>query len=193
MQANVGFSRPAEQARMPPQLLETCAMSLAKSAFALVALAGLLAPPALADDCGPVFDAMIKAAKTPHTATVTRTEDGKPVTSKMVQTNDRKYIEVNGQWRWIEMPADLDQELEAMRKNTKMTCQKLGSEEVNGQPTTVYTAHVENEGSVSDNELWLGAGGLPLKVRNTVEGKSFSSILDYKHVQAPANATPFHP
>lgn len=162
-------------------------------ALPLMALAGLLATPAHADDCGPVFDAMAKAAKTPHTATITRLENGKPVTSKMIQTKDRKYIEVNGEWRWMAMPADLDHELEAMRENTKMTCQKLGSEEVNGQATTVYTAHVENEGSASDNELWLGANGLPVKIANTVEGKSFSSILDYKEVQAPADALPLRP
>ncbi len=168
-------------------------MSLTKSALTLMALAGLLATPALADDCGPVFDAMAKAAKTPHAATVTRMEDGKPVTSRMIQTRDRKYIEIHGQWRWMEMPADIDQEIEAMRKNTKMTCQKLGSEEVNGHATTVYSAHVENEGSVSDNELWLGSDGLPVKVRNTVDGKSFSSVLDYNHVEAPAGATQLRP
>lgn len=193
MQANVSFRGRGARARMASQDPETVMMSLAKSALALVALAGVLAPPALASDCGPVFDAMMKAAKTPHTATITRMENGKAVSSRMVQTNDRKYIEVNGEWRWIPMPANLDQQLKEMRENAKMTCQKLGSEEVNGQPTTVYTAHVENEGSASDNELWLGPDGLPVKVANKVKDKSFSSVLDYKHVQAPASATPLRP
>lgn len=165
-------------------------MRLAKSALVLIALTGPLSIPAFADDCGQLFDAVAKTARTPHTATITRMENGKAVTSRMVQTKDRKYIEVNGEWRWMPIPADLEQQLKEMRENTKITCKKLGSEEIDGQPTTVYTTHVVDLDQVSDNELWLRADGLPVKITSTTEGKTFTSILDYKHAQPPANATP---
>ena len=165
-------------------------MRFAKSALILIALAGPPTAPALADDCGPLFDAIAKTARTPHTATITRVEDGKAITSRMVQTKDRKYIEVNGEWRWMPIPADLEQQLKEMRETTKITCRKLGSEEVDGQPTTVYTTRVVDLDQVSENELWLGADGLPVKITSMAEGKTFTSILDYKHVRAPVNATP---
>ena len=66
-------------------------------------------------------------------------------------------------------------------------------EQVGRQAATLYTAHVENEDIVTDDKIWLGSNGLPLKVDKLVEGASYSTIYDYEHAEAPANATPMRP
>jgi hypothetical protein len=159
----------------------------------IIAGVTILTTPAFADDCSPVGAAMIAAAKTPHTATITRFKNGKPVTGKMIQTKDDKFVEIDGKWRSMGDPPGDTSSIEAALKKAKVSCRKVGTEQVEGQATTVYTAHVENEGTVSDDKLWLGSNGLPVKVENLVEGQSYSTTFDYAHADAPADATPMRP
>jgi hypothetical protein len=161
--------------------------------LAIITGVGFLTTPAFADDCSPISAAMIATAKTPHTATLTRVKDGKPVTGKIIQTKDDKFVEVDGKWHSMGDPPGDTSSIEAALKKAKITCRKLGTEQVEGQTTTVYTAHVENEGTVSDDKLWLGSNGLPVKVENLVEGRSYSTTFDYAHADAPADATPMRP
>jgi hypothetical protein len=165
-------------------------MNPIKPLAVIAAAVTLLMTPAFADDCLPVSTAMIGAATTPHTSIVTRVKNGKPVTDKMIQTKDDKFIQMNGEWRSMGIAPDDTAAIEAALKKAKMTCRKMGVEQVGGQAATLYTAHLENEDSVSDNKIWLGSNGLPLKVDNLVEGESNSAIFDYEHAEAPANAAP---
>jgi hypothetical protein len=146
--------------------------------------------PASADDCSPVKAAMITAANTPHTASVTREKNGKPVTNKIIQTSDNKYIEIEGKWRSFGPRLSEGGSVEDKLKTAKLTCAKIGPEQVGGQPATLYTAHMENDDIVSDNRIWLRSDGLPLRVDQTTEDQSYSTVFDYEHAEAPAVSTP---
>jgi hypothetical protein len=161
--------------------------------LATIAAVALFIAPAFADDCSPVSAAMVAAERTPHTSIVTRVKNGKPMTGRMIQTKDDKFIQIDGKWRSMGISPGDASSIEAELKKAKMTCHKVGVEQVDGQVTTVYKAHVENEDTVSDDKLWLGSNGLPLKVETMVEGQSYSTIFDYEHAEAPADATPMRP
>ena len=151
----------------------------------MIPLACTLLAAARADDGAPVKAAMLGAAKMPHTAVITRSKDGKatktPAETRVIQTQDHKYFEIRGQWRWIPIEADDLAEMQKDFDEAKITCRRLGAKQLEGKPVTVYVAHVEKEGSISDNTLWIGADGLPLKVENVVEGQTHASRLDCDH------------
>jgi hypothetical protein len=152
----------------------------------------VLTAPVWADDCTQPTAALMVTAKTPYSETIVSPgPDGEMVTSHMVQTATGKYVERNG--NWTSMPvssADLVDTLNDMLKTAKMTCKRTGTEEVNGQPTTVYTVHVENGGAVTDSTLWISAQNRQLKSEMAVNGRHFTATFDYEHVQPPAEAKP---
>ncbi|RAI54665.1 hypothetical protein [Roseicella frigidaeris] len=159
----------------------------------LLLAAPLLAPltcamPAHADDCAPVKAAMLGALRTPHTAIITRQKDGKPSEIRMIQTRDSRYFEIRGQWRSVPLDADDLAEMEKGLDEAKIACRRLGAEQLEGKAVTVYAAHVEKEDSVSDNTLWIGSNGLPLRVETVLEGQTHSTLLDYGHADPPAGA-----
>ena len=151
---------------------------------------GLVSVPAFADDCADITAAMITTARTPYKTMISRTgPDGKPVTSQMIQTATAQYIQQNG--KWVTMPLSTQKiidHISQMEKSAKMECQKLGAEPVNGQPATVYTMHVESEGNVSDNKLWISSQHLPLRSEIVTGDQKFISVYDYNNVQAPPGA-----
>ena len=152
----------------------------------------VLAAPAWADDCTQPTAALMVTAKTPYSETIVFPgPDGKMLTSHLVQTATSKYVERNG--NWTSMPvssADLVDTLNDEFKTAKWNCRRTGTEQVNGQQTTVYTVHVENGGAVTDSTLWISAQNRQLKSEMTVNGKHFSATFDYEHVQPPAGAKP---
>ena len=150
------------------------------------------AAPAWADDCTQPMAAMMVSAKTPYSETIVSPGlGGKMVTSHMVQTATIKYVERNGSWTSLPVSSpDLVHTLNDMLKTAKITCKRTGTEQVNGQPTTVYTVHMENQGVVTDSTLWISAQNRQLKSDTTVDGKHFGATFDYDHVQPPAGAKP---
>lgn len=161
----------------------------ARALIAASVACGLTAP-AYADDCSPVKQAMLAAANTPHTSTITRVEDGKTVTRRMIQTKDQRYVETKGQWRSMPVAPEDQAEREKSLDAAKLTCSRLGSETVNGVAATVYAVHIVNEDVTSDGKIWLGDRGLPLKVENASEGRNFTTTLDFDHADAPPDAQP---
>jgi hypothetical protein len=157
-----------------------------------VVLLGLSAAPAFADDCAAVTASMMATAKTPYKSTISRAgKDGKPLISHMVQTPTAKYVETDG--KWVTMPIssqDMIDQLGEMLKTVKMTCRLDGSQSVNGQPASIYLVHTENDGTVSDNKIWISAQNLPLKSEINVDGRQYVSTYDYSDVQPPAGAPP---
>ena len=135
---------------------------------------------------------MMVSAKTPYSETIVSPgPGGKMVTSHMVQTATLKYVERNGKWASLPVSSrDLVETLNDTLKTGKITCQRTGTEQVNGQSTTVYTVHIEYKGVVTDGRTWISAQNRQLKSDLTVNGKHFSSTFDYDHVQPPAGAKP---
>ncbi len=150
-----------------------------------------LASPARADDCAPVKAAMLATVRKPHTITISRIKDGKPVSNRMIQTKDAKYIEVNGKWRALPTDADDLQEMEKSFNETTFTCKQLGRDSVDGQTATTYASHYKNEDAEGDAKVWIGSDGLLLKSESTHDGQLVSSTYDFAHAEAPADALPF--
>jgi hypothetical protein len=149
-----------------------------------------LASPARADDCAPIKAAMLQAVRTPHTVTISRIKDGKPVTNQMIQTKDAKYIEVKGKWRTLPFSADDFRQMEKSLDESTLACVRVGRESVDGKAATAYTVHLKNEDVESDSKLWLGTDGLPLRSETSHDGEASSSTYDFTHADAPADATP---
>ncbi len=165
-------------------------LTISRAAVGALALCAAAAP-ALADDCATVNAALMQTAKTPYSETITRTVAGKQIVSHMVQTPSVKYVESNGRWVSMNITSkDLIDTMNEQMKTAKMTCHRVGAETVNGLPAAIYTVHVENQGSVSDSKLWISPQNLEVKSEMQVNGMKFSVLLDYSHVQPPANAKP---
>jgi hypothetical protein len=148
--------------------------------------------PAWADDCAQPIAALMLMAKTPYSETyVSGGPGGKMVTSHMVQTATIKYVERNGSWTSLPVSsAELVETLNGTLKTAKITCKRTGAEQLGGQPTTVYTVHLENQGTVTDSTLWISAQNHQLKSDTTVDGRHFTATFDYDHVQPPSGAKP---
>ena len=155
--------------------------------IALALLATMTATPALADDCDAVKAATIAAAETPHTAVQTTTASGKTITGSVIQTETTSYVQVGGAWHASPMSAQDRLKLVTDNfKTAKITCTKVGTDTINGEPVTVYANHLENQGVVADSKIWISAKGLPLKTENHLAGGTDSvSTSDYEHFAPP--------
>jgi hypothetical protein len=166
---------------------------ISRTVFSGLAVAGLtlcLTSPSWADDCAAVKAAMLATVRKPHTITINRIKDGKPLTNRMIQTRDAKYVEVNGKWHTLPVDADDLREMEKSFNETTFTCARVGRDSVDGKDATVYTSHYKNQDTEGDAKLWIGSDGLPLKSESNQEGHSSSSTYDFTHADAPADATP---
>lgn len=155
-------------------------------------LAAVLASSAAyADDCAPVMAATRAAAMKPYSSTITITEKGgQPRTSHAVMTGAKMYVQVDGAWHGVPMGTkELLQEIDDNAKTAKTSCVRKGEEAVNGQPATMWSAHVVNKGNTSDNTIWIGRSGLPLKSLSLLSGGAVVvSVMDYDHYAVPPGA-----
>src|SRR5262249_11707432 len=102
-----------------------------------------------------------------------------------------KYVERNGIWTSLAISsADLVDTLNKMLKTAKITCKRTGTEQVDGQSTTIYSVHIENEGTVTDSKVWISDQNRQLKSETTSGRNHFSSTFDYDHAQPPEGAKP---
>jgi hypothetical protein len=130
------------------------------------------------------------AARTPHTSTMTRIMNGKPVTSHMIQTKDVRYFDIDGKWRSMPYSPDDVREVEEKLNNVTLTCTQVGSDSLDGKTVTVYSAHFKNDDVEADVKVWLSTDGLPLRVDNKSEAGSYSSTNDFSHAKPPADFAP---
>jgi hypothetical protein len=160
------------------------------AALAISTIAGGL--PARAGDCSALMSMMLAQTSTPYGATITMQIPNQPTrTSKVVSTGNMMYTQVDGVWRSMPMSgAEIADQMRANAKTAKETCSSGGTDAVNGTPATVYTAHVENRNSISDNKIWV-SGNKILKVEATLkDGMHMVTFYDYTNVAAPAGAKP---
>jgi hypothetical protein len=158
--------------------------------FAALAGATMLASTAAhADDCSTLMAATRAGAMKPYSTTITMTMGGKPPqTSHAVMTGDKMYVQVSGVWHAVAMGTkELLKTIDDNAKTAKMTCVHKGEGDVNGQPASIWTAHVVNQGLTSDNTVWIGRSGLPLKTESHLGGGDVVvGVIDYAHFAAPA-------
>jgi hypothetical protein len=155
----------------------------------LIALAfTVLATPTLADECAPVKSALLNSGHMPHTVILTRTDgQGKKAVTRQVQTVDNKYVQTaDGKWYAMNIAIkDLNDDLSGVQ-----TCRRSGSDIVSGEATVVYEVHMNLEGQVSDQKLWVSSKNMVLKSEGTIEGAHYITEYDFAHVTPPANAIP---
>ncbi|HEX4505225.1 MAG TPA: hypothetical protein VH722_05800 [Alphaproteobacteria bacterium] len=156
------------------------------AAIAAVSVGAHAAP---ADPCDAIFNAMVAQVKVPFAVQATQAPNNGPAqTMENRFVGGKSYFFVQGQWRSEpvtpdQMIADLTEE----KQSAKQTCAVAGDEAVGGQPAMVYTAHIENQGEVSDNKLWVSkATGLPVKSEARMREGTITQIFHYDGVTAPA-------
>jgi hypothetical protein len=110
--------------------------------------------------------------------------------AQSVQVGGKTYIQVDNVWTVSRMSvADELQTVNDEAKTAQTTCKAAGADVINGQPVSIYDAHVVNQGSTSDNRLWISvASGLPLKIETHLDtGGVSTQLIRYDNVTTPAN------
>jgi hypothetical protein len=151
------------------------------------------APPAAVsltgDPCAIIDKATLAVITKPHATEITRVENGgAPTKGESRLVDGKSYIQVNGKWRTSPTtPAEMAADVAEARKTTKESCKAAGQEVIDGVPTQAFTAHVENDGSVSENKMWIArASGLPVKTISTIDGTTtVTQINRYDGITAP--------
>lgn len=120
-----------------------------------------------------------------------------PITSETISVGGATYVMVQG--GWMRSPMGPQELLAQFRKNLASarhyTCRRVGADTAGGVAATVYLAHGESAGVVSDTRTWVAkATGLPVRSEEDVDaggadGKSHVSVrYDYTDVRAPSGA-----
>ena len=137
----------------------------------------------MTDDKGKVTHGTIEFAA-PSSAHVVMQMDGQAEPVEHILYNGTLYIR-NGR-QWVRSPVAADTILEQIRKDpqtldaftrTLSGAQALGPDPVNGKPATAYRYY--QAGSIAGGmgsskgwvQLWVGAGGLPVKLESDSETK----------------------
>lgn len=141
------------------------------------------------EPCVIVDKATVAVNTVDHASVITTAMGGgAPRTGETRVVGGKSYVEVNGDWQVSKTsPAENAAMMAEERKSAKETCQALGDETVAGVSTAVFSAHVENDGSVSDNKIWIAKdSGLPVKTVSTLEGNTVVTQMNtYSGVIAP--------
>jgi hypothetical protein len=164
-------------------------------AFAGAAVSAIIAAlPARADDCATLFSISLAQASMPHAMTMTMQDSHGPArTTKAVFTGTMMYTQVEGQWRSMPFTgAEIADQMREAAKTAKETCRRGADEAVNGTLASLYLAHVENRGTVSDNKIWISkSGGRVLKTDTAMkDGLHMIAVYDYTNVASPVGAKP---
>jgi hypothetical protein len=176
-----GCSKPGSTSAASADNTSTSSTATTSAPAAAVSLSG--------DPCAVVNKATDSVNTVDHsTAITTVVAGGAPQSGEARLVGGKSYVQVAGKWHVSPTSAaDTAAMLAEVRKSAKQTCQAVGEESLDGVPTAVFTAHVENDGSVSDNKMWVAKGtGLPVKTVSTVEGRTvITQINRYDGVSAP--------
>ena len=161
-----------------------------------VILASLAAPNVMAaDSCQPVFDALMKVARTPSHSYTTNiaVNGGKSTEGETIFVNGQKYIRARAKWMRIPVTSQdvLEQEKEKEEK-AKSACQVLRRESVNGEAAMLYSVHREYDKVKEDGQMWVSTTtGLLLRVEQDVDNRGNkkkehqSTSFEYGNIRAP--------
>ena len=168
--------------------------------FCLLA-AMLAAPPAWADDCGPVVAAQVKLFHTPYRSTlVMHHNDGPDLIIGNINTTDTRYVNMSGvltdDWEHSPLDANKD-EAEYLHnlRQMKLSCNIERSEPVNGDMTDVYTTQDRGSDTIK-SRTWISRSlGLPVKIesylgQNTERPGTSTATYEYNDVKAPEDSPP---
>jgi len=157
-----------------------------------VSLAVLVTTGALAaDDCAQVRAATLAGVSRPYAASI-KVDSGNdlPLTSHVVMTGDRMYVEMRRVWN--STPMTTKELIDKVNKTTlkdQLVCQRGGEERLDGVSTTLFIVDDQTPAHASHSRIWIAANGLPLKTEVHLRGVGVvTSLFDYEHVQPPGGA-----
>ena len=137
---------------------------------------------------------MIQLAAAPNHQHIVETADYKHgmSESEVVETGTTRYLKVNRKWRShsYDARAEAAQIGHAMQAS-KATCTNAGTSDSDGRTATTFRVHNQSDDATIDQQIWIGANGLPLKQVIDTDvggalGKSHREIrYDYADVQPP--------
>jgi hypothetical protein len=145
--------------------------------------------------CPPIEAAAIKQATTPYHMLMDRSDAGDRH-NEMIQTATTTYALIKG--KWVSMPYDAREHLKDMQESAaeqRITCQSIGHDNVDGQPTDHYIAQTKSEKGTTSADVWISSStGLVVKERaiRSEDGKKTAIDIrfDYANVAAPAESAP---
>lgn len=170
------------------------------AAALLMLAAGPLSAQAVPASCRALVDAEKKGFSTPSHAYATEassTPGQPPVIHETIISGGVSYILHKGKWRRSPLtPADMLKQLEQNLDSAKaFSCERNGTDLVNGTATDVYLAHETQADFSAVARTWVArSSGLVLKTEEDIDtggpgGKQHISIrYDYDNVRAPAGA-----
>jgi hypothetical protein len=147
------------------------------------------------DPCQVVMTATLAVLQHDHSDQMTLPVDGSGPgqQAQMVQVAGKSYMQFQGVWR--PSPQTVAEQIQTVSdesRTAQTTCKSSGADVIDGQPVAIYDAHVVNQGSTSDNRLWISvASGLPLKLVTHLDtGGVATQDIRYDNVTAPTNVQP---
>lgn len=150
----------------------------------------LLSATAWADECPAVAKSIMAVQALPgFHQKVTLTPEGKPPTEmEMITLGDAVYMKfADKPWRKQALTAAARKEMTATMMKTMMPtdCTIVGSETIDGVPTTIYSFQQPNaakKGELIDIKMWVAqSDGLPRKSLSKISATTFS----YDNLAAP--------
>lgn len=159
-------------------------LAVAATLFAVQAVA--------ADDCAAVRAATLAGVSRPYAATIRIAYfDDLPITSHVVMTGERMYVETRRYWN--DTPMTTKELIDKVNKTSlkdQLVCQLSGEETIDGAVTTVYAVEDQTPARAGHSRIWIAKeSGLPLKTEVHMRGGDvMTSVFDYDHVQAPQGA-----
>ncbi len=137
--------------------------------------------------CKVVFDAMSRAATTPHHTFTTSSADPRSAVSEQIYDGKANYVLTAGKWRLSPMTPQMvvDQERENERES-KSVCTVIREESIDGVSAVLYSVRSDNDGDISNGQIWISkASGLPVHIKTDVPSDTryvFSGIETPKTV-----------
>jgi len=154
--------------------------------LAVVAVCGLAAPAAVADDCAPIVKAELATATAPAFRQYMSLGQDKDERLLSIALGDTVYMALGGQagWQTMDRKDIMAMAKEAAEDADYRDCRALGMETVSGASASVYAftmASRSNAFAPSRAKAWIGPDGL-LRRQATDKG---SFCYEFDDVRAP--------
>jgi hypothetical protein len=157
------------------------------SISAAITLLALLGAPqaASADSCQPIIESMHATLKAPAIKQFLKVKGSDQEKLMSIMVGDSVYLMMGSTKAFSKMPrSEIDKTAqEAEAEKSFSNCKQVGTEQVNGVTTIVYTYSYQAQGESGQTKVWIGQDGF-LRKQSTDEGEL---RYDYDNVTAPGN------
>jgi len=139
--------------------------------------------------CNEVFDAGVREVETPHHIYYTNSSGkGRDRTSESVFDGAAVYVNATGTWKKsASVHETMVESAREQREKLDATCTRIGSEPMDGQPSTHWHIKPTEDSDAVESHVWVDAKGLPVHQRLVMpDGGTRDVRISYVDVKAPA-------